>query len=468
MKTAKATSTNLSAETIEEFKNQLRGELIQPEDPAYDEARKLYNAMIDKRPRMIAKCANVADVITCVNFGRANELLTSIRSGGHNGPGLGLCDDGLAIDLSNMKGIYVDPENKTARVETGNTLGDVDHATHAFGLALPSGIISTTGVGGITLGGGMGYLTRKYGLTIDNLLEANIVIADGSYVTANKDKNSDLFWAVKGGGGNFGVVTSFLFQLHPAHTNYSGPMFWPIEMATEVLRFYKKFMNEASDDMYGLFTFLVVPASAPFPEELHNQNVCAVIWNYTGPLDQAEQAFEPIRNFRTPILDFVGPMPHPVLNSLFDKFYPTGLQWYWRGDFIHELSDEAIAEHVKFGSSIPTALSTMHLFQIDGLASRVGKTDTPWNYRDAKWSHVIVGVDPDPANANKITQWCKDYFDATHPYSAGGGYVNFMMEEGRERIKDTYGDNYDRLTQIKKKYDPNNFFRVNQNIEPVD
>jgi len=360
----------------------------------------------------------------------------------------------------------VDPDKKTARVEGGCTLGDVDHATHAFGLALPSGIISTTGVGGITLGGGIGYLTRKYGLSIDHVLEANVVLADGTYVTANKDQNQDLYWAIRGGGGNFGVVTSFLFRLDPVHTNYSGPMFWPIEKATEVMKWYRELMADAPDEVYGFFAFLIVPPSAPFPEELHLKTVCGVVWNYTGPMEQAEEVFKPIREFGPPILDFVGPMPHPVLNSLFDVFYPPGLQWYWRADFVNELSDEAIAEHVKFGEKTPTPHSTMHLYQVDGAAGRIGKTDTPWNYRDAKWAQVIVGVDPDPANNDKIISWCKDYYDALHPYGAGGAYVNFLMEEGEDRIKATYGENYVRLAEIKSKYDPDNFFRINQNIKP--
>lgn len=452
---------------VEEFKASLRGELIQPSDESYDEARKVYNGMIDRRPRMIARCADVADVITAVNFGRENDLLIAIRGGGHNGGGLGICDDGLVIDLSLIKYTRVDPAARTVRVGGGCTWGDVDHATHALGLATPTGIISTTGVGGLTLGGGMGYLTRKCGLTIDNLLEADIVLADGRFVTASAEENEDLFWAIRGGGGNFGVVTSFLFKLHPIHMDYAGPMLWPLEQATEVMQWYREFITQAPDDIYGFFLFLVVPPGPPFPEHLHNKKMCGVVWCYTGPAEQAETTFKPIRSFGPPALDLVGPMPHPQLQSMFDELYPPGLQWYWRADFFNELSDEAIALHVKYGSEIPTMHSSMHLYPINGAAHRIGKTDTAWSYRDATWAQVIVGVDPDPTNNEKIIAWTKEYWDALHPHSAGGAYVNFMMDEGEERIKASYRDNYDRLVEIKKQFDPTNLFRVNQNIRPT-
>lgn len=453
---------------VEEFKASLRGELIQPSDESYDEARKVYNGMIDRRPRMIARCADVADVITAVNFGRENDLLIAIRGGGHNGGGLGICDDGLVIDLSLIKYTRVDPAARTVRVGGGCTWGDVDHATHALGLATPTGIISTTGVGGLTLGGGMGYLTRKCGLTIDNLLEADIVLADGRFVTASAEENEDLFWAIRGGGGNFGVVTSFLFKLHPIHMDYAGPMLWPLEQATEVMQWYREFITQAPDDIYGFFLFLVVPPGPPFPEHLHNKKMCGVVWCYTGPAEQAETTFKPIRSFGPPpALDLVGPMPHPQLQSMFDELYPPGLQWYWRADFFNELSDEAIALHVKYGSEIPTMHSSMHLYPINGAAHRIGKTDTAWSYRDATWAQVIVGVDPDPTNNEQIIAWTKEYWDALHPHSAGGAYVNFMMDEGEERIKASYRDNYDRLVEIKKQFDPTNLFRVNQNIRPT-
>ena len=452
--------------TVEELKNRLRGEIIQPGDDGYDDARKVYNAMIDRRPALIACCADVADVMAAVNFGRENNMLTAVRGGGHNGGGLGICDDGLVIDLSGIKYTRVDPAASTVRVGGGCTWGDVDHATHAFGLATPSGIISTTGVGGLTLGGGIGHLTLKCGLTIDNLLAADLVLADGSFVTAGPDENEDLYWAIRGGGGNFGVVTSFLFRSHPISTVYAGPMLWELEQATEVMQWYREFSPSAPDDVNGFFAFLTVPPGPPFPEHLHNKKMCGVVWCYTGPLDQAEEVFKPIRAFGPPALDLVGPMPHPVLQGMFDALYPPGLQWYWRADFVNELSDEAIALHVKHGSRMPTMHSSMHMYPINGAARRVGNDETPWAYRDANWAEVIVGVDPDPANNERIIPWTKDYWDALHPYSAGGAYVNFMMDEGQERVQATYGDNYDRPLAIKNKYDPTNLFRVNQNIRP--
>ena len=452
--------------TVEELKNRLRGEIIQPGDDGYDDARKVYNAMIDRRPALIARCVDAADVIAAVNYGRENDMLTAIRGGGHNGGGLGICDDGLVIDLSGIKYTRVNPEARTVRVGGGCTWADVDHATHAFGLATPTGIISTTGVGGLTLGGGIGHLTRKCGLTIDNLLAADLVLADGSFVTASADQNEDLYWAIRGGGGNFGVVTSFLFRSHPISTVYAGPMLWDLEQATEVMQWYREFSPSAPEDVNGFFAFLTVPPGPPFPEHLHNRKMCGVVWCFTGLLDQAEEVFKPIRSFGPPALDLVGPMPYPMLQSMFDGLYPPGHQWYWRADFVNELSDEAIALHVKYGSEMPTMQSSMHMYPINGAAHRVGNDETAWAYRDANWAEVIVGVDPDPANNDRIISWTKDYWDALHPYSAGGAYVNFMMDEGQERVQATYGDNYERLVAIKNKYDPTNLFRVNQNIRP--
>ncbi|MBA3868297.1 MAG: FAD-binding oxidoreductase [Anaerolineae bacterium] len=459
--------THIDQNVVQSFQSSLKGQLIRPEDDTYDEARKLYNAMIDKRPALIAQCADVADVIQSVNFAREQHLLLAVRGGGHNGPGLGSCEDGLVIDLSLMKGIRVDPAARTARVEGGCTWGDVDHATHAFGLATPSGIISTTGVGGLTLGGGIGHLARTCGLTIDNLLAVDMVLADGRFVSASADENQDLFWAVRGGGGNFGVVTSFLFRLHPISTVYAGPMLWPLEKAAEAMRFYRDYILTAPEEMNGWFAFMTVPPAAPFPVELHNKKVCGVVWCYTGPLEKAEKVFEPIRAFTPPLLDFVGPLPHPALQGMFDGLYPPGLQWYWRADWIKDLSEEAIAEHVKYAAQLPTMHSTMHLYPISGAPHRVKNSDTAFSYREANWGMVIVGVDPDPNNNMKTIAWAKDYSDAIHPHSAGGAYINMMMDEGQERVKAAYKDNYARLVEIKTKYDPTNLFRVNQNIRPA-
>ncbi len=457
----------LSQQEISEFRALLRGELIEPEDAPYEEARKVHNAMIDKYPALIARCVDVADVISAVNFGRENNLTVAVRGGGHNGPGFGTCEDGLVIDLSRMKGIRVDPANKTARVEGGCVWGEVDHATHPFGLAVPSGFIASTGVGGLTLGGGIGYLTRKYGLTIDNLLEVDMVLADGRFITASAEENADLFWAVRGGGGNFGVVTSFLFRGCPVSAIYGGPIFWPLEQAAGLMRFWQDFIVNAPDDMNGWFGFVTVPPAAPFPEEYHLQKMCVIVWCYTGAPETAEAAFKPIRQFGSPAIDFAGTIPFPMIQGMFDALYPAGLQWYWRADFFNGYDAKAIDLHGKYGGQLPTMHSTMHIYPINGAASRVGAGDTAWGYRNTNFAQVIVGVDPDPQNNTRMTTWAKDYWQALHPYSSGGGYVNMIMDEGEDRVKAAYGDNYPRLAQVKAKYDPQNFFHVNQNIKPA-
>ena len=455
---------DLNPELIEAFTLQIRGEIILPTNKEYNETRKVYNGMINKHPGMFVMCVDVADVMSAVNFGRENNLLIAIRGGGHNGGGLGLCDDGLVIDLSGIKFIRVDTSNNTVRVGGGNLWGEVDHATHPFGLAVPAGIISTTGVGGLTLGGGVGHLSRKYGLTIDNLLEADMVLADGSFVTVNANQNSDLFWAIRGGGGNFGIVTSFKFQAHKVKNVIGGPTLWPIERTEEIIEWYHKFINNAPDELNGFIATMVIPGP-PFPDFLHGNKYCGIVWCYTGNQQEFDKLIKPAMDLE-PIFTHVGKMPYPSIQTLFDGLMPHGLQWYWRADFFNELGPEVRAKHLNFGSKIPTPLSQMHLYPISGAASRVGATDTPWAYRDAKYAGVIVGVDPDPVNADKITSWCKDYWEALHPYSSGGAYSNFMMDEGQERVKASYKQNYDRLSKIKRTYDPNNLFRVNQNIKP--
>ena len=456
----------MSGVSVDQLRSRVRGQLIQPSDEAYDSARKVYNAMIDKRPNLIVMCADVADVIAAVDFARDSQMLVAIRGGGHNGGGLGTCDGGVVIDLSRMKGVRVDPTAHTARVGGGCTWGDVDHATHAFGMAVPTGIVSTTGVGGLTLGGGIGYLSRKHGLTIDNLLSADVVLADGRLVTASSDRNEDLYWAVRGGGGNFGVVTSFLFRVQPVKMVYAGPTFWPLEQAEGVMKMYRQFIADASDDINGFFAFLTVPPAPMFPEHLHLKKVCGIVWSCTGSAGEAEKMLKPVRQFGKPVFDHVGTIPHPVLQTLFDPLFPPGLQWYWRADFVKELSDKAIGMHIRHASQAPTMLSTVHLYPVNGAVHRVGKNETAFSYRDVTWAEVIVGVDPDPANKDKIVAWTKEYWDALHPYSAGGAYVNFMMDEGPDRVQATYRDNYKRLAALKAKYDPTNLFRVNQNIKP--
>lgn len=458
----------LKEKLIEDLKAALRGKLIRQSDKCYEEARKVYNGMIDKRPLLIARCADVADVMSAVRFGRDNGLLTAIRGGGHNGPGLGTCDDGLVIDLSLMKGVRVDPANHTVRAGSGCTQGDVDHACHAFGLAVPAGIVSTTGIGGLTLGGGHGYLSRKYGLTIDNLIEADVVLADGSFVTANGSQHEDLFWALRGGGGNFGVVTSFVYEAHPVSTVYGGPIFWDLKDAPRVMQWYREFLPQAPVELDPFLGLQAVPSTNPFPKEFWGKTTCVLVCCYSGPMEKAEEAARPIRQeLPSPLFDWMGPMPFPALQGLFDPLLPKGLQWYWKGDFVKELSDRAIEVHLEHAIKAPSELSLMHMYPIDGAVHRVGRKDTAWNCREATWSMVIDGVDPDPAKAGVLKAWAREYWKAVHPYNLGGAYVNFMMDESEDRIKATYGDNYDRLAAIKKKYDPANFFRVSQNIKPA-
>lgn len=449
-----------------ELRAQLRGQLIGPQDEGYEAARQVYNGMIQRRPWAIAQVADVADILACVKFSRENGIAAAVRCGGHNAAGLGVCDGGLVIDLSRMRGVRVDPAARTARVEGGCRWGDVDHATHAFGLAVPAGIISTTGVAGLTLGGGLGYLSRKHGLTIDNLLEADVILADGSFVKATANENADLYWAIRGGGGNFGIVTSFLFRAHPVKMVTAGPTFWGLDEAEGVLQRYAEFIAEAPEDANGFFAFTKVPPVPIFPKELHERTVCGVVWCATAPPEKAEAMLKPVRGFGKPLFDHVGPMPFPALQSLFDPLLPPGMQWYWKADFVKTIPQEAVKLNVKHGSAIPTLLSTMHLYPINGAAQRVGASETAWAYRDATWAQVICGIDSDPANNDRITRWARDYWEDLHPYSAGAAYVNFMMEEGQDRIQATYGENYPRLAAIKSKYDPENFFRVNQNIRP--
>jgi FAD/FMN-containing dehydrogenase len=443
------------------------GQLIGPEDAAYDERRRVYNAMIDKRPALIARCTGPGDVAKALAFARDRELPLAIRGGGHNGAGLGTVDNGVVIDLSPINQIEVDPQARTARVGGGCTWGEVDRATNEHGLATPSGIISTTGVGGLTLGGGLGHLTRRFGLAVDNLLEAEMVLANGEQVRASADEHPDLYWAIRGGGGNFGVVTSFLFRLHELNTVVAGPTFWPVESAAEVLSVYRDFLPGAPRDLNGFFLFATVPPAPPFPEEIHMRKVCGVMWCWTGAEDDAAGAMAPMLDvLPEPLLHATGPMPHPDLQSMFDELYPKGDQWYWRADFVKEVSDEAVELHAKFGAELPTMKSTMHLYPVDGAAHDVAPADTAWSYRDARWSTVYAGVDPDLANVDKIRRWSIDYQQALHPHSAGGAYVNMMMEEGHDRVRASYRENYPRLARTKDRYDPTNVFQRTQNIPP--
>jgi hypothetical protein len=452
-----------------DLEKSLRGRLVRPDDGDYDAVRALYNGMIDKRPRLIARCADVADVITAVNYGREQGILVAIRGGGHNGPGLGSCDDGLMIDLSLLKGVRVDQANRTVRVDPGCTSGDVDHATHPFGLAVPFGIVSTTGVAGLTLGGGTGYLTRRYGLTIDNLLEADVVLANGDVVTASATRHPDLFWALRGGGGNFGVVTSFLFQAHPVSSVYAGPIFWDAVHAVEVMRAYREFLPSAPEDLGAFIGLKTVPSMDPFPKEAWGRRACAVISSYNGSAEDGERAIAPLlRAVPPPIFNWMATMPFPAMQALFDPFFPKGLQWYWKGDFVKTLPDDAIDVHIAQAAKAPSELCLMHLYPIDGAVRRVAKDATAWSARDATWSMVIAGIDANPRQAEALKAWGRAYWKAVHPFNLDGAYVNFMMDdEASGRIQATYGENYNRLALTKVKYDPRNLFRVNQNIEPA-
>jgi FAD/FMN-containing dehydrogenase len=447
------------------LRNQLRGRVLDAENTDYDEVRALYNAMIDKRPRAIAQCVDAADVAETVRLAREAGVDLAVRGGGHNGPGLGSVDEGLMLDLSAMRGAIVDPDALTAQVLGGSLVGEVDHATGAFGLAAPFGIVSTTGVSGLTLGGGIGNLTRKLGLSIDNVLGFDVVLADGSFVHANEDSHEDLYWALLGGGGNFGVVTAFTFKLSKVPSIVGGPTLWTLDRAPEILRWYREFLPNAPEELGGWFAFLTVPPVAPFPKELHLRKVCGIVWCYSGAPENADETFRPIRELR-PDLDGLMEMPVAALNSAFDPLYPAGDQWYWRADFFDNLSDEAIEAHLEFARTLPSPQSTMHLYPVDGAASRISAEATAWAYRDAKWAQVMVGVDHDAAMADELKEWTVRYWEALHPHSMGGAYVNMMMEEGTERIRATYRHHYDRLAQVKQQYDPDNLFHINQNIAP--
>jgi FAD/FMN-containing dehydrogenase len=457
---------NIDAQLIGSLASAFRGELILPDEPGYMEACKVYNAMIQKRPALIARCADVADVIAAVNFGREQGLDTALRGGGHSAPGHCLIDGGLTIDLSRLRGIRVDPQARTVRVEGGACWGDVDHATGAFGLATVSGVLSTTGVGGLALGGGHGYLSRKYGLTVDNMLVADVVLADGRFVHASGEENPDLFWALRGGGGNFGVVTSFEFRLHPVKEVIGGPMFWPLDAFATALHWYREWLPRAPEDLYAFFLIGEVPPADPFPRAIRGRKMCGLVWCCTGSRQQAEQALATAREVAAPMFEHVGPVPYPMLQSMFDGLYPPGLYHYWKGDLVRGLSDRAVAEHLRY-NEVPTPHSMMHLYPVNGAVHQHGSDETAWPHRDVNWSMVVAGVSSGPQDDELLRRWARDYWESLHPYSAGAAYVNFMMEEGEERVKATYGANYERLRRIKARYDPDNFFHVNQNILPA-
>jgi FAD/FMN-containing dehydrogenase len=456
----------MAVQTIGNLRESLRGELISPDDAGYEQARKVYNGMIDRRPAMVVRAANVGDVMAAVNHARNNGLPIAIRGGGHSVPGFGTCDGGVVIDLSAMRSVRVDPAKKTARAEGGATWGDFNSATHAFGLATTGGIISTTGVAGLTLGGGIGYLARGCGLSLDNLVSADVVTADGKFLVVSENENADLFWALRGGGGNFGVVTSLEFRLHPVKDIYGGPMFFELDRARDVLAAYREYIADAPEQLGAFPAFQIAPPLPFIPEKRHGETFIAVVACWAGPLDEGPRALKPFHDVAPVVAEMVGPMPYPALNGAFDALYPPGLQHYWKANFVKELTDDSIAAHLKHGPKVPAVSSTMHIYPINGACHRVAPDATAFAYRDANFATVIAGMWPDPSQNKANIKWVRDYYDATAPHSEAGGYVNFMAEDDQDRVKANYGRNYVRLVEIKRRYDPDNVFRLNQNIRP--
>jgi FAD/FMN-containing dehydrogenase len=453
--------------SVDELRASIRGNVIDPTDASYDERRRVYNAMHDRRPALIVQCADAADVAACVNHAKANNLDIAVRGGGHSVPGFGTCDGGIVIDLSLIDNVHVDPARKVARVGGGTTWGGLDHASHAFGLATTGGIISTTGVAGLTLGGGFGYLARGCGLSIDNLLSAEVVTSEGRQVTASDYQNEDLFWALRGGGGNFGVVTSMEFQLHPCSTIVGGPLFYEVDDARAVMEMYRDLIAEAPDQLGCFFGWQIAPPLPFVPENRVGDLFAAMVTCWNGPMEEADRVLAPFNNVAEVKAEHVGPMPYPALNSAFDGLLPPGLQHYWKADFVTELTDEAIDAHIEHGKKTPVLTSVMHLYPINGAPHRIGPDETAFGHRDKTYAAVIAGVWPDPADNEANTKWVKDYYAAIHPYSGSeGGYVNFMASDDDGRVEANYGSNYRRLADVKATWDPQNLFHLNQNITP--
>jgi FAD/FMN-containing dehydrogenase len=450
---------------VQELNARLRGELIQPGDGAYDEARKVYNAMHDRRPALVVRAAGVADVMAAVHFAREHNLLLAVRGGGHSAPGFGTCDGGMVIDLKKMKGIRVDSGRRTARAEGGCTWGDLNHATHAFGLATTGGIVSTTGIAGFTLGGGMGYLARRCGHACDNLVSADVVLADGTFVTCSEEQERDLFWAIRGGGGNFGVVTSFEYRLHPVAEIFGGAIFFPLEGAA--MRGYRDFILSAPEELGALFA-LTVAAPLPFlPEQWHGKPVSALVACWTGEPGQDETVLSACSRWAPIIGKFLTRMPYPAINTLFDELLPSGMQQYWKSHFAREISDAAVQTHLIHGARTPTIQSGMFIYPVDGACQRVSESETAFPNRHANFATMIAGGWPNPAENERNIAWVRDYYEALRPYSQGGGYVNVASGEDSASARVNYRQNYLRLVQVKTKYDPANLFRLNQNIVPA-
>lgn len=453
--------------SVDDLRASFRGELICPADAGYDVHRRVWNGSIDRHPALIARCTGVADVLAAVRFARKHELLTAVRGGGHSFPGLSVCDDGLVIDLGPMKGIRVDPEARTVRVQAGVQIGELDRETQEFGLAVPAGIVSDTGVAGLTLGGGTGWIMRQYGLTIDNLRSVDLVTADGSYVKASDTKNSDLFWGVRGGGGNFGIVTEFEFRLSPIGPQVmAGPVYWLMDDAPKVLRFYRDWVADCPDELMTIVAQRKAPALPDIPAELAGKPVLIVLTCYAGPVEDGERVLRPLRSFGSPVLDLCMPKPYVLHQQTFDPSFQRGHWYYVRACDVAALNDDIIDIMTEYGRRIASPITSIALWQMGGAVARVGKDETAFHGRDAGFAFNINGNSESAEGFEAERQWAREYWSALQPYHTSV-YVNFLMEEGEERIRQAYGgDKYDRLKALKRKYDPTNFFRLNQNIRP--
>ena len=457
----------LGGNAVDQFETGLRGNILSSADEGYDEARKVWNGMIDKRPALIVRCSGVADVISAVRFARDQDLLVSVRGGGHNVAGSAVCDGGLVIDLSLMNGVRVDPIRRTARAQPGATLGDLDHETQAFGFAVPAGIVTTTGIAGLTLGGGFGWLNRKYGLTCDNLLSADVVTAEGHLVKASPEENADLFWGLRGGGGNFGIVTSFEYQMHAVGpTVLAGLIVYPMAKAPEVLRFYRDFVADIPDELTAVPALRLAPPAPFLPEEVHGKPIIAVFVCYCGPVEEGERVLRPLRGFGTPLADVIQPKPFIMHQSMLDPMQPAGRNYYWKSDDLLELTDPAIDTIVAHSEAITSPHTIVPLFQLGGVGSQVAEDATAYSHRNAAYA-LNCNASWTEGEPERHIQWARDFSTAMQPFSAGV-YVNFLGDEGEERARAAYGPTkFDRLVSLKNKYDPTNFFRINQNIKPT-
>ncbi|MGK2864945.1 MAG: FAD-binding oxidoreductase [Chitinophagaceae bacterium] len=463
-------STVLAGATVEEFKSGFRGDLLTANDKGYDEARIIWNGMHDKRPALIARCTGVADVIDAVNFSRNQNLLVAVRGGGHNVGGSASCDGGIMIDLSLMKGIRVDSKARTVHAQGGATWGDLDRETQVFGLAAPGGVVSTTGIAGLTLGGGLGWLRRKYGLSIYHLLSVDIVTADGQFYTASESENTDLFWGVRGGGGNFGVVTSFEYRLHPV-----GPMvtlcapWYPVEMAKTLLPAWQEFMKSAPEELSSSAMFWTVPPAPQFPVETHGKRVIVFAAVYIGPVEDGERITRPLRELATPLLDLSGPIPWTAVQSAFDPFFPKKVQlYYFKSLYLNNLNSETIDTMLPLASNPPAPMVLIAIWHYGGAMSRIGEDKTAFTGRDAPFLFSVDAIWNNPKDTQKVVAYSRNFLKEMEPYSTGGMYVNFagLGEEGEALVKSAYGANYEKLVALKNKYDPTNLFRLNQNIKP--